>query len=152
MKYMFLGVPKAGVAQAKPVFLHNYLHDMESLWWILIYYVVSLPSTCNFSTMSQAISFQDRIVVVMGPTGAGKSTFIECATRQDGRTVGHKLRSFTADIRTVRFNHPTDGYPVVFVDTPGFEATSRSDMETLSMIADWLVQTEFQPRSYSLLT
>lgn len=47
MKYMFLGVPKAGVAQAKPVFLHNYLHDMESLWWILIYYVVSLPSTCK---------------------------------------------------------------------------------------------------------
>jgi len=64
--------------------------------------------------------------------------FIECATRQDGRTVGHKLRSFTAGIQTARTAHPTDGYPVLFVDTPGFDDTSKSDMEILGMIADFL--------------
>jgi hypothetical protein len=69
------------------------------------------------------------------------SQFIECATRQDGRTVGHKLRSFTADIRTVRITHPTDGHPVLFVDTPGFDDTLKSDVEILSMIADFLVTT-----------
>ncbi|KIM82896.1 hypothetical protein PILCRDRAFT_820190 [Piloderma croceum F 1598] len=84
---------------------------------------------------------EDRIVAVMGPTGAGKSTFIDRATRQDGGTIGHGLRSFTNDIRTVRANHPIDGRPVVFVDTPGFDDTYKSDMEILTMIADWLVKT-----------
>jgi predicted GTPase len=93
----------------------------------------------------------------MGPTGAGKSTvrvfssfnicdfdrpqFIETATRQDGQTVGHGLQSRTAVIRTVRVMHPKTGRPIVFVDTPGFDDTYKSDTEILSIIADWLVRT-----------
>jgi len=76
---------------------------------------------------------------VMGPTGSGKSTFIDCATRQDGRTVGHKLRSFTKDIRTDRFTHPTFG-SVVFIDTPGFDDTLKPDVEILTTIANLLVK------------
>jgi len=91
--------------------------------------------------MRTQFSQEDRVVVVMGPTGAGKSTFIEHATRQDGRTIGHKLRSFTTAIRTVRYTHPVDGYPVLFVDTPGFDDTDKSDLEILTIIADWLVKT-----------
>jgi hypothetical protein len=66
--------------------------------------------------------------------------FIECATRQNGQSVGHSLRSHTADIRTVRTTHPNGGRPVVFVDTPGFDDTVKSDVEILSTIADWLVK------------
>ena len=94
---------------------------------------------------------------VMGPTGAGKSTvricfcplfpscwsfqkFIERATGHDGKTIGHKLRSFTSDIRTVRTTHPTAGYPVLLVDTPGFDDTYRSDVVILVQIADFLVK------------
>jgi len=66
--------------------------------------------------------------------------FIETATRQDGRIIGHGLRSFTSDIRTYRVTHPTDGKPVVFVDIPGFGDTSKSETEILSMIADWFVK------------
>jgi GTP-binding protein EngB required for normal cell division len=89
--------------------------------------------------MAQDISQQDKIVVVMGPTGSGKSTFIDCAARQDGQNVGHQLRTFTTDIRTVRVDHPTLG-SVVFVDTPGFDNTAKSDVEVLTVIADWLVK------------
>ncbi|KIM82899.1 hypothetical protein PILCRDRAFT_820193 [Piloderma croceum F 1598] len=88
----------------------------------------------------QQVSTEDRIVAVMGPTGAGKSTFIDRATRQDGGTIGHGLRSFTNDIRIVRVNHPTDGRPVVLVDTPGFDDTYKSDTDILAMIAAWLVK------------
>jgi len=88
--------------------------------------------------MSQDLSAADKVVVVMGPIGSGKSTFIKCATRQDGNTIGHKLRSFTQDIRTVRIEHPTIG-SVVFVDTPGFDDIFKSDMEILTTIANWLV-------------
>jgi len=77
----------------------------------------------------------------MGPTGAGKSTFIERATRQDGQTVGRGLRSFTEDIRTVRITHPANGHPILLVDTPGFDDTSKSDVEILAMIANFLVKT-----------
>lgn len=84
---------------------------------------------------------QDSVVVVMGPTGTGKSTFIERATRQGGHNIGHKLRSVATDIRVVRTMHPTDHHPVVFVDTPGFNGPSPSDVDILQMIADFLVST-----------
>lgn len=55
--------------------------------------------------------------------------------------VGHSLRSYTSNIQEIRVQHPSKGYPVVFIDTPGFDDTYRSDMDVLSLIADWLVKT-----------
>ncbi|KIM73927.1 hypothetical protein PILCRDRAFT_40139, partial [Piloderma croceum F 1598] len=78
---------------------------------------------------------------VMGPTGAGKSTFIDYATRQNSQAIGHGLRSCTEAIRTVRVNHPNDDRPVVFVDVPGFDNTFKSDVEIFAMIIDWFVKT-----------
>ncbi|KZP32010.1 hypothetical protein FIBSPDRAFT_907485 [Athelia psychrophila] len=75
----------------------------------------------------------------MGPTGAGKSTFINYATGQDGSSIGHGLKSQTSEIRAVRCLHPVDQGPVIFVDTPGFDDTYRSDIEILSLIAGWFV-------------
>jgi predicted GTPase len=40
----------------------------------------------------------------------------------------------------VRVAHPSDGHPVVFVDTPGFDDTDKSDTEILSIIAEWLIK------------
>jgi len=101
-----------------------------------IYHSVAMPSKGG----SEHISEQDIIVLVMGPTGSGKSTFIERATRQNGETVGHSWRSHTAGIRSVRFAHPTEGHIVTFVDTPGFDDTFKSNTEIVTTIADWLVK------------
>jgi len=78
--------------------------------------------------------------------------FIEYATRQDGKTVGHGLKSCTADIRTVRVNDPRDRAPVLFVDTPGVDDTYRSDIEILGMVADWLVKTYVDSMSGPVMT
>jgi len=86
------------------------------------------------------LSPQDRIVILMGPTGAGKSTFINYATDQGGQGIGHGLQSVTSEIRAVRCLHPVDKGPVIFVDTPGFDDTHRSDIEILSVIAGWFVK------------
>jgi len=80
----------------------------------------------------------DRTVLVMGPTGSGKSTFIDVATGRNHHTVG--LQSHTSDIQAERVPHPTTSYSVVFVDFPGFDGTCKPDTEILSIIADWLVQ------------
>jgi len=93
--------------------------------------------TCS-PTESQ-VSLEARVIIIMGPSGTGKSTFIDTATRQDGHTVGHNPRPHTSDIRAVRVQHPTTHSPVVFVDTPAFDDIHKSDTEILSMISDWLV-------------
>jgi len=61
------------------------------------------------------LSPDDVIIALMGPTGAGKSSFINKVTGRDSG-VGHNLESYTTDI-------------------------GMTDMEILKMIADWLTET-----------
>ncbi|KAF7966370.1 hypothetical protein HWV62_38917 [Athelia sp. TMB] len=77
---------------------------------------------------------------VMGPTGAGKSTFIDYASRQGGQGIGHTLHSQTSDIRAVRCKHPIDKSSVILVDTPGFDDTNKSDIIILGEISQWFVR------------
>jgi hypothetical protein len=93
----------------------------------------------------------------MGATGAGKSTvsypnsfeidiernkkFIETISGVTGR-AGHNLESCTQDISVIRVSpveHPD--LNICFVDTPGFDDTYRSDLETFGMISKWMIET-----------
>jgi GTPase Era involved in 16S rRNA processing len=67
--------------------------------------------------------------------------FIAAASNQGYDAISHGLRTPQSRIQIVKTKHPKDGHSVVFVDTPGFDATSKSDAETLTHIADWLVKT-----------
>jgi hypothetical protein len=70
------------------------------------------------------------------------SKFIEIATGLDTGGVGHTLESCTSEIKIVKLSVPelTDG-DVIFVDTPGFDDTHKSDADILKMVADWLKTT-----------
>ncbi|KAJ3552254.1 hypothetical protein NP233_g12923 [Leucocoprinus birnbaumii] len=70
----------------------------------------------------RSIRDEDLVIVIMGPTGSGKST----AINSDSNSLMSALR--------VKFG---DKINVVLVDTPGFDDTSRSDLEILETIADW---------------
>ncbi|KAK0649736.1 hypothetical protein B0T16DRAFT_136317 [Cercophora newfieldiana] len=79
----------------------------------------------------------------MGMTGSGKSTFIShfCRTARGD----HGLRSATARVEAHVGNHPD--FPdrrVIFVDTPGFDDTLRTDTEVLREIVNWLNVTYAQ--------
>ena len=93
----------------------------------------------------------------MGLTGCGKSNvrdisylvfrrsissglkIIDILTNQPGRRAGSRLESCTTEIRAVRvFNHPVHGDRLVLVDTPGFDNTTKSDIEVLQIVSNWL--------------
>jgi len=82
----------------------------------------------------------DVIVVLMGPTGSGKSSFINMATGKEGG-VGHALESCTQGIHVLRYRNEESDINIVLVDTPGFDDTYKSDVEILSEVAGWLKKT-----------
>jgi predicted GTPase len=93
------------------------------------------------SISSEELSEDDVIIALMGPTGAGKSSFIKKATGFDSR-IGHELQSCTTEIGIIRVQCvERSHFDVVFVDTPGFDDTNKSDGEILEMIAQWLNTT-----------
>ena len=93
----------------------------------------------------------------MGPTGSGKShvrdislayivfstspavKIIDTLANQPGMRSGSRLESCTTDVHAIRsFNHPVYGDRLVFVDTPGFDNSHKSDVEIFQMIGNWL--------------
>jgi len=75
-------------------------------------------------------------IVVMGPTGVGKTSFINTASGSDLR-VGRGLESETD---RVQFSKPINlgDDEVTLVDTPGFDDTTIPEAETLTTIAEFL--------------
>lgn len=89
----------------------------------------------------EELSSEDVIIGVMGPTGSGKSSFIEVVTGIKG-IVGHSLKSCTNEISVIKFSVPEIlDSDICLVDTPGFDSTNKSEGDVLRMISDWLNNT-----------
>jgi len=53
--------------------------------------------------------------------------------------VGHKLESCTSNVSSFRISIPEFAFgDLVFVDTPGFDDSHKSDVDILKLVADWL--------------
>jgi hypothetical protein len=67
--------------------------------------------------------------------------FVETTTGNDGQTVSHDIRSYSnMAAARIRVLHPQDKDPFVFVATPEFNDTFRSETEILHMVANWLAK------------
>ncbi|KAF8130136.1 P-loop containing nucleoside triphosphate hydrolase protein [Boletus edulis] len=82
----------------------------------------------------------DFVIVVMGPTGTGKTNFINKLTGNPERREAGGLASDTRHVTPYSIPYYYPSLRVVLVDTPGFDDTHRKDSETLRLIADWLIQ------------
>ncbi|KAI0838299.1 P-loop containing nucleoside triphosphate hydrolase protein [Hypoxylon sp. FL0890] len=76
----------------------------------------------------------DVIILVMGITGSGKSSFISELLQEDVDIIGHNLTSHTSRVSFFMLKHE-DGRRVFLMDTPGFDDTYRSNAEVLRDIA-----------------
>ncbi|KAJ8515458.1 hypothetical protein ONZ45_g7118 [Pleurotus djamor] len=79
----------------------------------------------------------DVVIVVMGPTGSGKTTFIDYASRRSGEKLARSSRKSQVQPYKTKIGEQK----VILVDTPGFDDTNMSDTQVLEMIADWLQKT-----------
>ncbi|PVF93008.1 hypothetical protein CPB86DRAFT_877474 [Serendipita vermifera] len=79
------------------------------------------------------------LIAVMGPSGSGKSSFINLASGSNLK-VGSGLRSCTTPV-TPTAPFFLGGRQVVLLDTPGFDDTNKSDIDVLEEIASYMSQT-----------
>ncbi|KAG6851167.1 hypothetical protein H0H93_015177 [Arthromyces matolae] len=94
------------------------------------------------SVLERSMMFQDIIIALVGPTGSGKSNFINAATRAPSVIVGDDLASCTQEVQAINCRHPDgSGRNIIFVDTPGFDDTEKSDFQILEQIASWMKAT-----------
>ncbi|KAF8153686.1 P-loop containing nucleoside triphosphate hydrolase protein, partial [Mycena galopus ATCC 62051] len=87
---------------------------------------------------------------IMGPTGTGKSSFIERLTGDKSIHIGHGVESASSEIG--RYNYfCEDGRCVTFVDFPGFDDSRRgvTDTDILRKIAAFLELEFNQDRELS---
>ncbi|KAF9030158.1 hypothetical protein BJ165DRAFT_1520082 [Panaeolus papilionaceus] len=80
------------------------------------------------------------VVLILGPTGAGKSSFIEALASNTSLGISsNRLEGFTQSITAYQIIdvQRQSGSPIYLVDVPGFSDTKISEMKILSMLQDW---------------
>ncbi|KAI5992846.1 hypothetical protein EDC04DRAFT_2586758 [Pisolithus marmoratus] len=77
----------------------------------------------------------------MGPTGAGKSTFVDRAVGIPHVGASVDSVSRTEEVRPVRYPYSDGVRNVVLVDTPEFDDMFITDVQILRQIANWLNAT-----------
>ncbi|KAF9449500.1 hypothetical protein P691DRAFT_667336 [Macrolepiota fuliginosa MF-IS2] len=88
---------------------------------------------------TEKLRSEDIVIAVMGPTGTGRSHFIDVLTRQKpGTRSGNELKTHTSEVQCTILEKYEGNRNLVVVDTPGFDDTEGSDMEILDMISTWL--------------
>ncbi|KIM39590.1 hypothetical protein M413DRAFT_193656 [Hebeloma cylindrosporum] len=115
--------------------------DSSSAWRVIDSLLDGINASPPISRKGREIGPKDIVFPVMGPTGAGKSTFINIALGQVLTEVGHSTtgpctkQPFPIIVYPIPKRPDLEGYRLVLLDTPGFDATHIIDGETFNSIA-----------------
>jgi hypothetical protein len=73
---------------------------------------------------------------------ASSSAFSSSNLAEEGRDAANSLKSCADGVSAHRvLNHEKYGNKLVLVDTPGFDATHKTDRQILDMISKWMTKT-----------
>ncbi|KAF9034630.1 hypothetical protein BJ165DRAFT_1534078 [Panaeolus papilionaceus] len=92
-------------------------------------------------------------ILIMGPTGAGKSSFIEAlGLKNSSKISSNGLDGCTQAISTYTLSNAThkDGSPIYIVDSPGFADAKISEMAIVSMLQKWIKGHRYFSRVFYL--
>ncbi|KAF9525181.1 hypothetical protein CPB83DRAFT_885718 [Crepidotus variabilis] len=85
---------------------------------------------------------EEVIIAIMGSIGSGKSQIIDLLAGTNGAGAGLTNHgNDQVEIARLKLKRRDNGHDVdvVLLDTPGFDDTGGSDMETLDKVSNWLV-------------
>ncbi|KAF9004219.1 P-loop containing nucleoside triphosphate hydrolase protein [Cyathus striatus] len=104
---------------------------------------------------TSSYSESDVVILLLGQTGVGKSTFINyaagCAPGSEVAEVGGGVTSCTKGVKDIPVPFPNKNSGrtrVILIDTPGFNDTWDGDVLVFEKIRNWLV--EFHAQNPSL--
>ncbi|KAJ3561872.1 hypothetical protein NP233_g9926 [Leucocoprinus birnbaumii] len=91
---------------------------------------------------AQDIADGDSVIIIMGQTGVGKTTFLQmlAGTQHTRKQTRYQLSSTTNEINALRvtFQGQYELTNLILIDTPGFDNVYRTEYQVLETISRWL--------------
>ncbi|KAF9032213.1 hypothetical protein BJ165DRAFT_777119 [Panaeolus papilionaceus] len=112
---------------------------------------ITIFGAVSVEQVSRVGPIDGMVFVLLGPTGSGKSTFIESLAANTSLGISsNKLERFTQSINIYRIvNIHRSHWPIYLVDVPGFADTKISSMGIVSMLRN-MIQANNNPYFYIL--
>ncbi|KAG8847878.1 hypothetical protein FRB91_011380 [Serendipita sp. 411] len=103
----------------------------------------------------------EKVVVVLGPAAAGKTTvrqsisyyyrrlidsqLINTLIGRGDEGISHSLKSGTTKIECIKSPRLIEGQNITFIDTPGFDDAAMQDTDILHMLKEFFEKAECKP-------
>uniref|UniRef100_A0A8C4GIA2 AIG1-type G domain-containing protein n=1 Tax=Dicentrarchus labrax TaxID=13489 RepID=A0A8C4GIA2_DICLA len=102
-----------------------------------------------YLSVSQTVTESNRRVVIVGKTGAGKSSLANTIFGEDAFKVDHGLNSGTKTCKTE--TKSVNGKGITLIDTPGFFDTDRSEEELKCEIVRCITECAPGPHAFLIV-